>query len=118
MAGRCKSSAREVMLALPWQLILNQAPALLLAAGDLLRKSRPSPADIATATDLNALRDRCAELAKDQQAYAELVKQLIDQLNAVTEVAQATATRVRHCMIIGVAGVALGVVACAIALFR
>jgi hypothetical protein len=105
-------------LALPWQLILNQAPALLLAAGDLLRRSRRSPADIATAQDLNALRDRCAELARDQQAYAELVKQLTEQLNAITEVTQATATSARRSMIVGVAGVALGVVACAIALLR
>ena len=106
------------MLAVPWQFILNQAPALLLAAGDLLSKSRRWPADIATAKDLNALRDRCAELAKDQQAYAELVKQLTDQLNAITQVTQATETRARRCTIVGVAGVALGVVACAMALLR
>lgn len=106
------------MLGVPWQLILNQAPALLLAAGELLTRSRRRPADIATAQDLNALRDRCAELAKDQQAYAELVKQLTDQLNAVTELTQATVIRARRSMIVGVAGVALGVVACAIALLR
>jgi hypothetical protein len=106
------------MLAVPWQLILNQAPALLLAAGELLSKSRRRPEDIATAQDLNALRDRCAELAKDQQAYAELVKQLTDQLNAVTELTQATVIRARRCMIVAVAGVALGAVACAIALLR
>jgi hypothetical protein len=106
------------MLALPWQFILNQTPALLLAAGDLLSKSRRSPADIATAKDLDALRDRCAELAKDQQAYAELLKQLTEQLNAITEITRATATRARRCMIVGIAGVALGVVACAIALLR
>jgi len=106
------------MLALPWRLILNQAPALLLAATDLLSKSRRAPAHIATAQDLNALRDRCAELAKDQQAFAELMKQLTDQLNAVTEVTRATATRARRCMIVGVVGVVLGVVACAIALLR
>ena len=106
------------MLAVPWQLILNQAPALLLAAGELLSKSRGRPADIATAQDLNALRDRCAELAKDQQAYAELVKQLTDQLNAVTAVTEATAARARRSLLVGVAGVALGAVAFAIALLR
>ena len=102
----------------PWQLILNQAPALLLAAGELLTRSRRRPADIATAQDLNALRDRCAELAKDQQAYAELIKQLTDQLNAVTELTQATVIRARRCMIVGISGVALGAVACAFALLR
>jgi hypothetical protein len=103
---------------LPWRLILNQAPALLLAAGELMSRSRRRPADIATAQDLNALRDRCAELAKDQQAYAELVKQLTDQLGALTEVTQATLTRARRSMIVGIAGVALGAVACAIAFLR
>jgi hypothetical protein len=106
------------MFPVAWRLILNQAPALLLAAGELLSKSRRRPADIATAQDLNALRDRCAELAKDQQAYAELVKQLTDQLNAVTSVAEATAVSARRSMMVGVAGVALGAVACAIAFLR
>lgn len=106
------------MLAVPWQLILKQAPALISAAGDLLIKSRRWSADITTAKDLNALRDRCAELAKDQQAYAELVKQLTDQLNAITEIAQATAARARRCAIVGAAGVALGLVACVLALLR
>ena len=106
------------MFPVAWRLILNQAPALLLAAGELLSRSRRRPADIATAQDLNALRDRCAELAKDQQAYAELVKQLTDQLNAVTAVTQATAATARRSMLVGVAGVALGAVAFAIALRR
>jgi len=100
------------------RLILNQAPALLLAAGELLSKSRRRPADIATAQDLNALRDRCAELAKDQQASAELVKQLTDQLSAVTSVAEATAVSARRAMLVGVAGVALGAAAFVIALLR
>jgi len=106
------------MFPVAWRLILNQAPALLLAAGELLSKSRRRPADIATAQDLSALRDRCAELAKDQQAYAELVKQLTDQLNAVTSIAEATAASARRSMLVGAAGVALGAVAFAIALLR
>ena len=100
------------------RLILNQAPALLLAAGELLVRSRRRPADIATAQDLNALRDRCAELAKDQQAYAELVKQLTDQLNAMTEVTQAFVATARRSLIVGIAGGALGAVAFAVALLR
>ena len=106
------------MLAVPWQLILRQAPALLSAAGDLLIKSRRWSADIATARDLDALRNRCAELARDQQAYAELVKQLTDQLNAITEVARATAAKSRRCAMLGTAGLAVGLVACAIAFLR
>jgi len=105
-------------MAVPWLLILKQAPALMSAAADLLIKSRRTSGDIITAKDLNALRDRCAELAKDQQAYAELVKQLTDQLNAVTEAARATAARARQALILGASGVALGLAACLVALVR
>ena len=106
------------MLAVPWPLILKQAPALLSAAGDLLLKSRHWSKDIATARDLDALRNRCAELAKDQQAYAELVKQLTDQLNAITGMAQETAARSGRCAMLATAGLAVGLLACAIALLR
>jgi hypothetical protein len=106
------------MLAVPWQLILKQAPLLMSTAGDLFMKSRSWSAGITTAKDLNALRDRCAELAKDQQGSAELVKQLTEQLNAVTEIAHATAARSRRNTILGFVGVAVGLVACALAVLR
>ena len=106
------------MLAVPWQLILKQARVLISAAGDLRIRSRRTSADIITAKDLNALRDRCAELAKDQEAYAELVKQLTDQLDAITDVAQDTVARVRQGAILGASGAALGLTACLVALLR
>jgi hypothetical protein len=106
------------MLAVPWQLVLKQAPLLMSAAGDLFMKSRSWSVGIATAKDLNSLRERCAELAKDQQGSAELVKQLTEQLNAVTEIVHATAAKSRRSTIVGAAGVALGLVACVLALLR
>jgi hypothetical protein len=40
------------------------------------------------------------------------------QLKAITEVARATAARSRRCAMLGTAGLAVGLVACAIALLR
>ena len=57
------------MPGIPWQLILN--PNLLSAAGELVSKARRRPAEIHTANDLNTLRDRVAELAKDEETQAE-----------------------------------------------
>jgi hypothetical protein len=106
------------LLTVPWELILKQAPALISAAADLLMRSRGRPAQLITAKDLDALRERCAELARDQQAHAELLKRLTDQLGAVTEAAQINALRARRATIVAAAGVALSVVACALALLR
>jgi len=60
------------------------------------------------------LRDRCAELAKDQQAYAELIRQLSDQVNAIK-------VAVRRCLLVAATAVVRGLtnlVACAIAFLR
>lgn len=106
------------MRGFPWQLILKQAPHLMTAAGELLASSRRRSAEITPVNDVRALRDRVAELAKDQQAYAALVKELTDQLNAITEVAHATAARTRLAVIFAAAGVGLGLLACVLVLLR
>jgi hypothetical protein len=103
---------------MPWQIILSQAPALISAATELLTKSRRWSADIATTRDLDALRGRCAELARDQQEYAELVKRLTEQLDAVSGLIDATAKRARLAVVVGGVGLAAGIVGCALALLR
>jgi hypothetical protein len=104
------------MWGIPWQLILN--PNLLSAAGDLVLKARRRPDEIRTATDLNGLRERLAELAKDEEAQAELVKQLSERLNGVAEVARTTASKTRASLILGSTGLAIGVAALILALLR
>jgi sulfur relay (sulfurtransferase) DsrF/TusC family protein len=106
------------MRGFPWQLILKQAPHLIKAAGELLMISGARSATIASANDVHALRDRVAELAKDQQAYATLMKELTEQLNAITEVAHATAASARQAVIFASIAVGLGLVACVLALVR
>ncbi len=102
----------------PWQLILKQAPHLMTAAAEQLAISRRRSAEITAPNDVRALRDRVAELANDQQAYVALVKELTEQLNAIAEVAHATADRARLAVILAAAGVGLGLLACVLALLR
>ena len=90
----------------------------MTAAAELLAISRRRSEEITATNDVRALRDRVAELAKDQQAYVALVKELTEQLNAITEVAHATAARARLAVILGAAGVGLGLLACVLALLR
>jgi hypothetical protein len=99
------------LTALPWPTILKQAPALLAAADALIARSRRPVAPTA-ATDLEALRQRIAELEAQQQADVELVKQLAAQLTAIAVAAEATSVRVRQCFVLAAAGVALGLIAC------
>jgi len=113
------------MPAIPWQLILKQAPvimnaapALVKAAGDLLNSARGRSAEIAAAEDVPELRDRVAELANDQQASAALLKELTDRQNAIAEAFQAAAKRSRVVFTLALAGVLLGCVACLLALLR
>ena len=102
----------------PWQLVLKQAPLLIDAASRLLNLSLPRPADISGAKDLHALRDHVAVLAKDQQAHADLLKQVADQLNAIANGAQITATRARWSLIVGGAALVVGLLACFLELSR
>jgi hypothetical protein len=103
---------------IPWRLILDKAPRLMEVAGELALSSRGRSAEIAASTDARALRDQVAELAKDQQANAALAKDVTDQLDAITKAAQATAHRARQGVVLGMAGIALGIVALALALLR
>ncbi len=66
------------MVGIPWKLILN--PKLLSTAGDLALSARQWSAGIRTAKDLDALRERVGELAKDYEREAALVQQLTARL--------------------------------------
>jgi len=107
----------SALAAIPWPTILKQAPALLAAADVLLARSRGRSA-FADATDVQALRQRIVELETNQQAYADLVKQLADHVTAVAAAAQASAVRVRQSLILATAALGLAVIACLLAWFR
>jgi len=107
-----------VLTAIPWPLILKQGPALLQAADALLATSRRAVGGVSAANDAEALRQRVAALEDQQQAFATLVKELTDHLNAVTIAAQASALRVRQSLIVGGVGVVLGLAGCLLAFLR
>lgn len=103
---------------LPWAAlgtILRTAPAILGAADALLARTR-KPAT--TAADLDALRQRIADLETHQQATAALAKELAEQASAITAAVQANALKTRQAFILSVTTTALAVAAVLLALFR
>ena len=107
----------SALASISWQAIVKQAPALLAAAEVLMAKSRRPVAPTA-ATDVEALRQRIAELEMHQQAYADLVKQFADHINAVAVAAQASSLRLQRCFAVATAGVCLGLLACVLVWLR
>jgi hypothetical protein len=101
----------------PWAVILKQAPMLLSAAESLLANSRRHAAASA-ATDAQALRERLDAIEAHQQANAEIVKQLTEQVHALAQAAEAGARRVRFALALAGTGVGLGALACLLALVR
>ena len=99
-----------------WTTILKQAPVLIAAADALLARSRAAAAASAPADDAPVLRQRLAVLEQQQQAQADLIKQLVEQVAALTVAAQVGAARARQATMVGGAGLGLAVVAAVLAL--
>lgn len=103
---------------IPWGTILKNAPALLAAAETLLLQARRRPAASEVSGDINVLRKRIGELEEQQRASAELVKQLADQMSAMTVAAEQSASRLRIAYGLAIAGTVLGIAGCLIGLLR
>lgn len=108
----------SALAAIPWSLILKQAPRLLAVADALLTSSKRRSAELTAATDVQGLRLRVVELEKEQEGLAALVKELTELVNAVTLAAQVSAVRARQALVLGAVGVGLGLAAAAMALLR
>jgi hypothetical protein len=104
------------MPSIPWGTILKNAPAILGAADALLAQARRRTAATEVSGDLNVLRRRIVELDEQQRASAELVKQLADQVNAMTLAAEQSAARLRLAYGLAIAGTLLGITGCLMAL--
>jgi hypothetical protein len=103
---------------LPWLTILTEAGALLKRAKDL-RDSRIQPAAVIPASnDIEALRQRLAELEKQQRADAELIEQLATEIAAIAAAAETTAARVWQAYLVAIIGIAFSVLATLLAWFR
>jgi hypothetical protein len=99
--------------AIPWGTIIRNAPTLLAAADALLANSRGRPAS--PLTDEQGLRQRVDQIEELQRTNADVVKQLADQVGALTAAAEVDASRTRLALILAVIATVLGVVACLLA---
>ena len=101
--------------AIPWGMLLRQAPTILAAADALLANTRRRDQPPAAPTSDPALEQRIERIEELQRTNADVVKQLADQVGALTAAAEVDGARTRLALTLGAAGVALGVVAVLIA---
>ena len=101
--------------AIPWGTLLRQAPTILAAADALLANSRRRAQPPAAATGDHALGQRLEQIEELQRTNADVVKQLADQVAALTAAAGVDAARTRLALTLGVAGVVLGAAAVLVA---
>jgi hypothetical protein len=92
-------------------MLLKQAPTILAAADALLAKSKSRPAPAQPSADDSAVRQRLDQLEELQRSDAMVIKQLADQVSALTAAARVDAARTRLALTLGAAGVVIGVVA-------
>jgi hypothetical protein len=102
----------------PWKIILKNAPVIVAAAESLLNQSRQRAAATEATADTVALRRRVMELDEQQRASAELVRQLADQVNAMAQAAEQSASKLRVAYGLAIAGTVLGIAGCLIAVLR
>jgi septal ring factor EnvC (AmiA/AmiB activator) len=102
---------------LPWAAILTETAVLLKRANDL-RDSRIRPAVTPASNDIEALRQRLAELEKQQHADAEMIQQLATEIATIAAAAETTAATLRQAYLLAIVGIAFGVLATLLAWFR
>jgi hypothetical protein len=103
------------LAAVPWTTILRQAPALLAAAKGLEAAFRPPRAPLEPDADIQALRERIAQLEATQEEHARLIVQLTGHVARLAAVSDASLRLCRRALLLGGAGLALALVACVLA---
>jgi hypothetical protein len=100
---------------IPWASILAGAPAIARAADTLLTGAKARTGPLASATDLRALADRVVALERHDHADAEVLKQMSDQMAALTTAAEVLAGRVRWLTALAVGAVVVAAAAVVVA---
>jgi hypothetical protein len=93
---------------LPWATILTETAALLKQANDLRASRTRAPVAPPVSNDVEALRQRVAELDQQQRADAEIMQRLATEVATIAAAAEATAARARQAYLLAIAGVAIG----------
>jgi hypothetical protein len=101
----------RALRALPWAALLTKTPELARAADTLLSGTRSHKATSAAGDQLRGLTDRIEALENHDRANAELLKQITDQVTALTTATEVLATRQRWLLAIGVVSLGLAILA-------
>jgi hypothetical protein len=103
---------------IPWASLLPAAPAIARAADTLLTGARTRQAGLASKTDVAALADRVSALERFDREDAELLKQMGDQIAALTTAAEVVASRQRWLLAGAGVAVVLSIAALGVAIAR
>lgn len=99
--------------AVPWGALLKNAPLILQTANALWNTVKGTKAQPPAGTDSEALERRVASLEEHDRANAELIRQMAEQVEALTVAAQVLAARMRI-MLMAVGALALVSIALAL----
>jgi hypothetical protein len=97
--------------ALPWGTILSQAPTVVDAANRLLSQTKRKQPQPGSMDELQMLQERIAALEEHDQADAAVMKQLADQVAALTRASQVMAVRTRMVLLLSAIAIITGMVA-------
>jgi hypothetical protein len=105
----------RALRALPWAALLTKAPELARAADTVLSGTRSRQATSASVDQLRNLTDRIEALESHDRAGAELLKQITDQVSALTTATEVLAARQRWLLAIGILSLGLAILAVVLA---
>lgn len=97
--------------AIPWAALLTKAPEIAKAADALLSGTRSRKATEAAVDQVRSLTDRIEALENHDRANAELLKQITDQVGALTTATKVLAARQRWLLAIGIISLGLAILA-------
>jgi hypothetical protein len=102
--------------AIPWAALLTKAPDIAKAAEVLLSGTRSREAPAAAVDQLRSLTDRVQALESHDRANAELIKQITDQIGALTTATEVLAARQRWLLAIGILALGVAILAAVLVL--
>jgi hypothetical protein len=101
----------KALRGIPWAVLLAKAPEIARAADALLSGTRAGKAPSAAVDQLRSLTDRVDALENHDRANAALLKQITDQMGALTTATEVLAARQRWLLAIGILALALAILA-------
>jgi hypothetical protein len=94
---------------IPWGSLISRAPAIARATDTLLSGAKARKHDLASAGDVRQLAERVALLEQHDQADAEILKQIGEQIEALTTATEVLAARMRWMAVAAIAAVILAI---------